>query len=68
MAETVNIRVGENTPEQVAYKLTADIAAMEEKKMYASEKGETAGRKWLLDTYAECLDAVLGRRAYAANS
>ncbi len=51
MADTSVVHIGENSPEQVAYKLLHEIAAIE----------NTTGRrdrKWWLDTYAECLLAV----------
>jgi len=61
MADTV-VHIGENSPEQVAYKLMERIADVEERSIhsrYPGTKGWTAAdRKWLLDTYAECLLAV----------
>ncbi len=49
MADVPVIHIGENSPENIAYKLTHEIARL--------EKG-FADRKKLLDTYAECLRAV----------
>ena len=51
----------DNTPEQVAYRLMLDIAKVEGKK---DNFGSLSGydRQWLLDTYAECLKAVHGKR------
>jgi hypothetical protein len=57
------VHIGENSPEQVAYKLLHIIAANERKTLSSSATGvATAERKWLLDTYAECLTAVRGVR------
>lgn len=49
MADSI-IRIGENSPEFIGYKLMHDVAAIED--------GVRRDRKWLLDTYAECLSAV----------
>ncbi len=52
------VHIGENSPEQVAYKLM--------KELYVHDKPTTNGpgvwRKHVLDLYAECLDAVQGKR------
>lgn len=58
------VHIGENSPEHVAYKLMERIAVLERKSIHNSIP-ETAGwsgadRKWLLDTYAECLHAAKG--------
>ena len=69
MADEAVIHAGGNTPEQIAYKLMHDIAAIEGKTLLtttgapgaaASGRGgkELPDRKWLLDTYAECLLTV----------
>ncbi len=66
MADDAVVHTAGNTPEQVAYKLMHDIAAIEGKALLtatgapASGRGgkELPDRKWLLDTYAECLLAV----------
>ncbi len=55
MADAPVVHIGENSPEQVAFKLLG-IIAMNEKKPLTSTAG--ADRKWLLDTYAECLQTV----------
>jgi hypothetical protein len=55
MADAPVVHIGENSPEQVAYKLYRDIR-LEEKK-------SNADRKYVLDTYAECLEAVRGHRS-----
>jgi len=53
--------IGENSPEQVALKLVHEISNIEGRELYAHGK-KPADRKWLLDTYAECLIAVRGFR------
>jgi hypothetical protein len=64
MAETAPLaHIGENSPEQIAYKLLETIASNEKKTLHWSVgSNATADRKWLLDTYAECLAAVSGER------
>lgn len=49
--------IGENSPEQVAYKMTERVLTVIEGKNWRDIK-----RKEFLDTYAECLKAVTGRR------
>jgi hypothetical protein len=49
---------GDNSPEYVAYRLMIDIARVEKKALGASASCQIADRKWILDTYAECLRAV----------
>jgi hypothetical protein len=64
MADTV-VHIGENSPEQIAYRLTQDILTMERKALHTGDLSpgwSTAGRQYLLDTYAECLRAVRGLR------
>lgn len=56
------VHIGENSPEQVAYKLL-DLVMSAEKRTHqphmANRDGNTlADRKYILDTYAECLLAV----------
>lgn len=43
------VHIGENSPEEVAYKMTWDVLRMEK---------VTLTRKLYLDTYAECLQAI----------
>jgi len=53
------VHIGENSPEQVAYRLLQTIASNEKNSLFSSKpEGATADRKWLLDTYAECLTTV----------
>jgi hypothetical protein len=49
MADQTDVHIGENSPEEVAYKLLSIVRRMET---------GTATKKQLLDTYAECLMAV----------
>lgn len=62
------VHIGENSPERVAHVLMHEIAQMEGKVLHRSpgERSETATRKWVLDTYAECLDAVKGFRNFGS--
>jgi hypothetical protein len=61
MADTNTVvHIGDNSPHEVAYKLMRDIAHSEDRLLSHSEKNsqKVANRKWILDTYAECLRAV----------
>jgi hypothetical protein len=67
MADASDVRIGENSAEQITYRLLLAIAAAENKTVWmgpSSAKNPAVDRKWLLDTYAECLDAVRGHRKY----
>lgn len=52
------VHIGENSPEHVAYKLLQDVMNAENRATYKHDKRELADRKYILDTYAECLKAV----------
>ena len=68
MADQPIVHIGENSAEEVAYKLLKSIAASEAKQLVSTPgKKADVERKWLLDTYAECLDTVKGNRIYARN-
>lgn len=58
MADAPAVHIGENSPEEVAYKLLRTIASSEGKSLGSNLDKATAERKWLLDTYAECLLTV----------
>ena len=60
MADSTIVHIGENSPEEVAYKLLVDVARVEGKVFHQSPSGgyTTATRAWILDAYAECLRAV----------
>ncbi|MEI4262772.1 hypothetical protein [Roseovarius sp. D0-M9] len=62
MADNSVVHIGENSPEQVAFRLTTIIAVAEGKDMNLARAN--VDRKWLLDTYSECLQAVNGHRAW----
>jgi hypothetical protein len=57
MADTPVIHIGENSPEFVALKLYFEVARTEQVES-AYSSGRKPDRKWILDTYAECLNAV----------
>lgn len=65
MADAPVVHIGENSPQQVAYKLLETIAKLEKKELVSRPNADwsMADRKWLLDTYVECIEAVEGRRA-----
>jgi hypothetical protein len=58
MSDSKVVNAGENTPEEVAYKLFNEIAYVENIRVRNYGGKETPSRKWILDTYAECLRAV----------
>jgi hypothetical protein len=67
MSDTPVVHIGENSPEEVAFKLMEKVARLEKKIFYHSSErtqDSTADRQWLLDTYAECLHAVRGYREF----
>lgn len=56
MKDTSVLHIGENSPEQVAYKLMRDIGQAEGYFLvHASPK---PSREWLIKTYCACLTAV----------
>ena len=54
------VHIGENSPEYVAYRLMHDVRM--------AEKPNAINKKWLLDTYADCIRIVRapGTRGAAA--
>ncbi len=58
MADEAVVHIGENSPEEVAYKLFRCIGAAEGKTAFNGVPQKGTDRKWILDTYAECLLAV----------
>ena len=60
MADDPVIHLAENAPEHLAYLLLRTIASNVGKTLVSSgtSGAASADRKWLLDTYAECLIAV----------
>jgi hypothetical protein len=64
MADAPVVHIGENSPEFVAFRLLHTIAYAEGVKIYGvtAQATQPANRKWILDTYSECLYATHGRR------
>ncbi len=58
MADSTAVHLGENSPEYIAYRLMQDVMRSEKRQNYEDSKGTLADRKYLLDTYAECVMAV----------
>ncbi len=59
MADQPIVHIGENSPEHVAYKLLQDVMHAENVTIHSgSRERRQIDRKYLLDTYAECLLAV----------
>jgi hypothetical protein len=56
MADNTTVHIGENSPEQVAYKLMHDVARAE--KITLAGMGTNSNRDWILDTYAKCIRVV----------
>jgi hypothetical protein len=46
------------TPEHIAYNLLGIIAKQEGKSLGGKLTGSLPDKKWLLDTFAECMEAV----------
>lgn len=64
MADSTVVHMGENSPEHVAFRLYHEVMQTEGKVPYRDTNGgkQQADRKYILDTYAECLAAVRGIR------
>lgn len=64
MADQNVVHIGENSPEEVALKLVRLVADVEGRAFFRNPGNDkqAADRKWILDTYAECLKAVKGYR------
>ncbi len=60
MADAPVVQMGENSPQYVAFRLFREVAIAEGKSIIHNAAGPSKpDRKWILDTYAECLRAVL---------
>jgi hypothetical protein len=46
------------TPEHIAYVLLMVVARAEQKALNKTDTGAVPDRKWLLDAFAECMQAV----------
>lgn len=57
MADSTNT-IEHNTAEEVAFKLLREVAMAEGKKLAYFSGNALADRKWILDTYAECLMTI----------
>jgi hypothetical protein len=68
MAENTGLHIGENSPEHVAFKLMELVARVERRTMLGYKQDQLndgwseADRKWILDTYNECIEAAKGFR------
>lgn len=66
MSDKPIVHIGENSPEEVAYKLLKVIANLERKSLVNSapegREWAAADREYVLSTYAECFEAVRGLR------
>jgi hypothetical protein len=58
MADATVVHIGENSPEQVAYRLFRDIAILEKKASSHHSELKDCDRQWVLDTFADCMNAV----------
>lgn len=56
MSDKAIVHVGENSPEQVAYKLMRDIAGTEGVGLHSQDPN--SNREWIIRTYCQCLAAV----------
>jgi hypothetical protein len=58
MADTTVVHIAENSPEYVAYRLLVHVVHADGKTLGGGSRLATVDRKYILDTYAECLNAV----------
>ena len=58
MAEKSAAPIGDNTPEFMAYRLLHEIMASEKMSPVGGGDTKRADRKYILDTYAECMMAI----------
>ncbi len=62
-SRTVTLEVTPDSPEKIALDLLERVAFIESKRIGTNQEYLTkTDRKWLLDTYAECLTAAKGQR------
>lgn len=55
MSDAATVHIGENSPEEVAFKLMRLIGSAEQQSLNTQPK---ANREWILKTYALCLETV----------
>lgn len=60
MSEGAIVHIGENSPEEVAYKLMTLIAGAESRQLYGHGTNPVT-REWVLKTYSQCLRVIRGR-------
>lgn len=64
MADKSIVHIGENSPEEVAYKLFQVVAAVEKKSLTGTDIEDLkpgwikADKEWVLKTYGECVSTV----------
>jgi len=59
MSDTTILHTGENSPQYIAFRLLQEVAYAEKKELWkGASAAEKPDRKWILDTYSECLTAV----------
>jgi hypothetical protein len=58
MADKTVVHIGENSPEEIAFKLLQIIAEAEDRPLNWSEKRKPADREYVLSTYAQCVKVV----------
>lgn len=68
MSTQAVVKTAEGTPQQIAYRLFHDVARAEGKLDPTGNLIKAPDRKWILDTYAECLRATTGRRGDGGTS
>ena len=57
MADQNTVHIGENSPEQVAFKLLELIASVEQRETFGHGKNPM-DREYIIRTYCQCLRAV----------
>jgi hypothetical protein len=55
MPDSPVVHIGENSPEGVAFKLFTEVVLVE---IHNAGQKSKMTKKWILDTYAECLMSV----------
>ena len=55
MADQAAVHTGENSPEYIAFRLFKEVASTEAQALRSTQG---YNRKYILDTYAECLNTV----------
>jgi len=58
MSDAPVVHIGENSPEEVAYKLLLLVARADKTPLFGGTGAAFPTHKWILDTYAECIKTV----------